>query len=124
MRRIIFFDGPCPFCNWVVHFLMNVDHKKIFWFASLQGKTAQTLPKNQDSLILLEESSEGHKLFFEAKAVMRIFWLLGGKFRLLGWMYILPGFLINPCYRFVARNRYRLFSFDKSKELDESRLLP
>ncbi len=123
MHRVVFFDGPCPFCNWIVHWLMEVDKKKIFYFASLEGETARTLPKDKDSLILLEEEQGIRKLFFEAKAALRIFWLIGGWYRLIGWTYFLPSFLINPLYRFIARHRYR-FCRTTAVSLDESRLLP
>jgi predicted DCC family thiol-disulfide oxidoreductase YuxK len=124
MRRIIFFDGPCPLCNRVIHWIMKADTRRLFLFASLQGETARDLPKDRDSLILLEERPSGRRLTFEAKAVLRILWLLGGRYRLLGWARILPGWLTNPYYRAIARNRYCLFSPDQSRLLDSTRLLP
>jgi len=126
LKRVIFFDGPCPLCNQVVRWLMRTDRKKIFLFSSLQGKTAveKNLPKDLSSLILLEEGRGRKKITVSAKAVLKIFWILGGRYRLVGWMYYLPAFLLDPWYRLVAKYRYRLFASKKLKPLDESRLLP
>jgi predicted DCC family thiol-disulfide oxidoreductase YuxK len=126
MNRIVFFDGPCPLCNWVIRWLMQADKKCIFMYAPLQGKTAEekNLPKDRDSMVLLEDGKNQKNIYFSAKCVMKIFWLLGGKYRLIGWMYFMPKFLMDPWYRFVARNRYRLFVSKKTPHLESSRLLP
>lgn len=133
-KHLVFYDGECGFCDHTVQFLLKNDKKKIFCFAPLQGKTAAkimpTLPaaaKNADSLILLENFGQpNQKNFLFGKAIFRIFWLLGGKWRLLGAPFFLPGFLYNWGYRLVARNRKYLFNSCSihSKTRTQDRFLP
>lgn len=116
--HLVFYDGHCGFCDSVVQFLIQVDKKKLFAFAPLQGETAARLlanlppeMKNEDSLVLIEDyQSNNPKTFILAKGATRIAWLLGGPWVLLGWLSFMPGFLIDWGYRLVARNRHRLFS--------------
>ncbi len=82
------------------------------------------IPQGKNSIILLEEEGDRKEIYSASKAVMKIFWLLGGKYRLIGAMYLMPAFIMDPWYRLIARNRYRLFASRKSPPLDQSRLLP
>lgn len=114
-RHLVFFDGECPLCNRSVRTISAVDRKKVFYFAPLQGKTAhQKLPpsllKKMGTLILIQdEGSHQERQWVEGKAVLRIGWLLGGKYALLGWLSFLPSFLFDVVYRAVAKNRHRFF---------------
>lgn len=115
-KHLVFYDGECGFCDQVVQFLLKVDRKEQFLFAPLQGKTAakvlQKLPdqyKQVDSLVLVENYATNKQHFYVlGKASFRILWLLGGSWRLLGWICFLPSFLYNWGYRLVARNRKKL----------------
>ncbi len=125
-KHVIFYDGDCPLCNRSVHFLLGADKKKIFYFAPLNGETASEKLKslrlqdpNLDTLVLLE----GEKLFIQSRAVMRILWLLGGKYALLGWISFLPSALFDFLYRWVAKRRYQLFSMGKKVEPTPDRFL-
>jgi predicted DCC family thiol-disulfide oxidoreductase YuxK len=117
-KHLVFYDGKCGFCDHIVHFLLKVDRHQQFVFAPLQGKTAaeylQQLPsdlKNEDSLILIENYlSSQPRYYLLAQGAFRIAWLLGGKWKLIGWLGFLPGFLFNWAYRLVARYRYAIFS--------------
>lgn len=126
MRNIIFYDGECPLCNRAVRFLLGADKKHLFYFAPLNGKTAEEklsglLLKNPnlDTLVLLENN----KFFIEGRGALRILWLLGGKYALLGWLSFLPSPLFDVFYRLIARYRYRLFSKKKKFKTDH-RFLP
>jgi predicted DCC family thiol-disulfide oxidoreductase YuxK len=118
--HLVFYDGECGLCDRAVQFLLRFDTKKLFAFAPLQGSTAgtylQQLPpeyKQVDSMILIENyQTSFSKTFIMAKAVFRIFWLMGGAWVLLGWLSFLPSILFDWGYRLVARNRHRLFSPD------------
>ena len=128
-KHLVFYDGTCGLCDHVVQFLLKADRHQIFLFAPLQGVTAAELLKNlpesakeEDSLVLVENyQTENRKnkphYYIMAKAVLRICWLLGGGWFLLGWMFFLPPGLFNIIYRYVARNRKRFFK-------NESCLLP
>lgn len=50
------------------------------------------------SVVLVEKN----RVWVRANAVCRILWLLGGPWKILGSLQVLPGFLINPFYRLFA----------------------
>lgn len=115
-EHLIFFDGACGFCDKAVQFVLKKDVHKKFLFAPLQGETAQNklssiYPdyKKLNTLVLLENVDTPHqKIHLLGKASFRILWLLGSYWRLIGWIYFLPGFLYNWGYRLVADHRSAL----------------
>jgi predicted DCC family thiol-disulfide oxidoreductase YuxK len=109
---IVLFDGVCNLCNRSVQFLLKRDRRKQFLFASLQGKTGQEILKkfslsanDFNSFILIE----GDELYTRSTAVLRILRKLGGAWALLYVFIIIPPFIRNPVYNFIARNRYKWF---------------
>ena len=125
-RHLVFYDGNCGFCQWSVRWLLNRDKEKQFLFAPLQGETAKEKlvellreEPNLDSMVLIEDFRENSQPLVRAKAVLRSCWLLGGAWRLLGWMYIFPAWLMDWVYNLVARHRHKL-----GIQLDSSCPLP
>jgi predicted DCC family thiol-disulfide oxidoreductase YuxK len=109
-RKIIFFDGVCHLCNAFVDTVVAQDKAHIFQFAPLQGETAKALLNDQDrnsldTVIYFESGTVSRK----STAVLRILSQLGGVYKLasLGW--IVPSFLRDAVYGFVAKNRYAWF---------------
>ncbi|MBS0621541.1 MAG: DUF393 domain-containing protein [Verrucomicrobia bacterium] len=96
-RHVIYFDGECSLCNRTVCFLQRQDKKHLFRYEPL-GEQGETL-------IFLEE---GKKPLRYGKGALRIFWHLGGLWRLLGIFSFLPAFIVDPIYRLIARNRHFL----------------
>jgi predicted DCC family thiol-disulfide oxidoreductase YuxK len=127
---IIFFDGVCAMCNKFVDIIIRVDTKGIFRFAPLQGTTARDmLPAQPDnpqewSMIYLD----GQRVHDQSDASLRVYQRLGGAWRLLSFALILPRFIRNPVYRFIAKNRYRWFGRKDSCRIptkeEQSRFLP
>jgi len=126
-KHLVFYDGECGLCDHVVQFLLQVDKRGVFLFAPLQGKTAaerlKDIPpemKTADSLILIENfQSPNESLSIYGKGAFRIAWLLGGPWRLVGWLSFLPAFLYDWGYRLVARNRHRFFKKEICRLPDE-----
>lgn len=116
-KHLVFFDGKCGFCDRSVQFLLKTDKDKQFVFAPLQGKIAKGMLKdlpeedrNEDTIILVENyQSASPKFTILGQAILRICWLLGGAWTLIGWLSFLPPFLYNWGYRLVAKNRKKLF---------------
>lgn len=109
---IVLFDGVCNLCNSSVQFIIRHDKKKQFRFGSLQGITARKilaehhLPIDKlDTLILVE----GNKLYTHSTAALRIAKRLGGFWKLFYVNIIVPKFLRDSIYKFIARNRYKWF---------------
>jgi predicted DCC family thiol-disulfide oxidoreductase YuxK len=112
VKKIILFDGVCNLCNRSVQFIIKRDKKKLFLFASLQGKTGRellqkfNLPVNDiNSFILLE----GDSLFKRSSAALRIAKRLSGGWKLLYGFMIIPRFIRDAVYNLIAKNRYKWF---------------
>jgi predicted DCC family thiol-disulfide oxidoreductase YuxK len=110
-KPIIFFDGVCGMCNAFVDLAMRVDRHEQFFYAPLQGSTAHELlpplppdPKNW-SMIYLDERGE----YDQSDASLEVYRRLGGIWWFLSLGRVVPAFLRDPLYRFVAHNRYKWF---------------
>ena len=106
--KIIFFDGVCNLCNGFVDFVIDRDggiHK----FASLQGETAQKILGERaivlDSVILWSDG----KILEKSSAALSIANEMGFPWALSGIFWLVPRFLRDWVYDFVAKNRYRFF---------------
>lgn len=116
-KHLVFYDGECGFCDYIVQFIMNQDSKELFDFAPLQGTTAAKMLKelppeivNKDSLILIEDYQTVHPhVYVLGKGALRICWLLGNAWAIPGMISFLPSFLYDWGYRLVAKNRKKLF---------------
>ena len=111
-QPIVLFDGVCNLCNRSVQFIIKHDRKKQFLFAPLQGKSGQEFLKkfglpatNPNSFVLVE----GERYFSHSTAVLRMFRRLGGGWKLLYAFIIIPPFIRNGIYNWLARNRYKWF---------------
>lgn len=107
---VVFFDGVCTLCQRSVRYLLKHDKKKVLKFAPLQGQYAKkTLPpedlKNLKSIVFYD----GKALYKKSTAILKLCTILGGGHKLLLVGYLLPKFLRNGLYSFIAQNRYRWF---------------
>lgn len=108
--KIVFFDGVCHLCNGFVDAVISLDTKHNFYFAPLQGETAQALLPVQnrahlDSVIYYESE----KLYDSSTAVLKILIGLGGVYRIFALLWVIPRPFRDFFYRIIARNRYRWF---------------
>jgi predicted DCC family thiol-disulfide oxidoreductase YuxK len=111
-KPIVLFDGVCNLCDRSVQFIIRRDRHKRFLFASLQGKKGQELLKHFKlpvndfhSFILVE----GDKIYTRSTGALRILRGLGGGWKLLYGLIILPRFIRDAVYNWVARNRYKWY---------------
>lgn len=111
-KKIILFDGVCNLCNGAINFIIKHDPKAQFKFASLQGATGQKLlakhhinPKETDSIVLIEPE----RVSVKSSAALRIAKYLNEGYPLLYGFMIIPGFIRNAVYDFIAANRYKWF---------------
>ena len=113
-RRIVFFDGVCLLCEGSVQFLLERDGERRLQFATLQGETARALLGEEsaqalESMVYLVEDAAGARRYERSDAVLRILRDLGGIWRVIGWLRIVPRPLRDAVYRRIAANRYRWF---------------
>lgn len=118
---VIVFDGVCVLCNGWVRFLLRHDRCQRYRFAAMQGEVGRALlaengldPDDPVSFLLIEYDL-GHgqatppRVSTDTTAIRRVIAGLGGLWRVAHLAALLPGFVRDPLYRLVARNRYRLF---------------
>ena len=110
--RIIFFDGVCNLCQRSVQFILTHDKKSIFSFASLQSRFAHEVLKKKNidpsalnSFILLENDL----LYTRSTAALRVAKKLSGAWPLLHLFILVPPFIRNGVYDWIAKHRYRWF---------------
>jgi predicted DCC family thiol-disulfide oxidoreductase YuxK len=108
--RIIYFDGVCNLCNGFVDFVIRQDSQNTFYFAPLQGTTAQKELLTQDlglDTVILSSNGVVSK---KSQAVLMIFKELGPFFKIISALgNCLPTVFCDLIYDIVAKNRYRLF---------------
>lgn len=112
MPPIILFDGVCNFCSGMVNFIIRQDKKKVFRFAALQSEAGQKLleqydlPKEKfDSFLLIDNG----KIYKSSTAGLKLYGRLPWYWKWTQVFWIVPPFLRDAVYNFIARNRYRWF---------------
>lgn len=112
LAKVILFDGYCNLCSGTVQFVLKHDRKAKFRFASLQSEYGKSvLQKHQlptesfDTFVLVEDD----KIHFKSTAALRVVKSLSGMWPLLYVFIIVPRFIRDAVYGFVARNRYKWF---------------
>ncbi len=110
--NVILFDGVCNLCNGAVNWVIKLDKKNIFKFASLQSAYGLQVIKNYNlsnqylNTIVLVESD---KVYLRSVAVLRILKGLGGIYSAAYIFIIIPTPILNFFYNIVAKYRYRWF---------------
>lgn len=111
-KPVVLFDGVCNLCSYSVQFIIKRDKYKQFCFASLQGQFGQQvlkqfhLPEKQlNSFILLKEG----KIYTQSTGVLNVARELSGLWTVFYVFIIIPPFIRNAVYHFIASNRYKWF---------------
>lgn len=113
-HEIVFYDGGCGLCHRAVQFLLRRDREgRSFVYAPLFGETFEReIPEAvrgdiPDSLVL---KTTDDRIFVRSDAVLHAMIRLGGIYQVLGILgWIVPRFLRDWAYIFVAKIRHRLF---------------
>jgi predicted DCC family thiol-disulfide oxidoreductase YuxK len=115
-KALILFDGYCNLCNGAVQFIIKRDPKEHFLYTSLSSKTAMLLLSdysNYDEVDSILLYSSG-KVYTKSSAALRIAGKLSGLWPILFIFLLVPKFLRDSVYDFIARNRYRWFGKKES----------
>ncbi len=112
-KKIILFDGFCHLCSTSVEIVIEHDKKDIFRFVAIQSDSGTAIinyigidSKNIDSIILYEP---GVAYYYKSTAALEIAKDLSGIFHYAFLFRIIPTFLRNPIYDYVAKNRYKWY---------------
>ena len=123
---IVFYDGVCGLCNKYTQFMLTRDKKQLFRFAAQQGDTfaqvSEIFPDMGDlSTVIVAERLKpspagggqdwrnGWRYSRYSTAALRATSRLGGIWALVIGFIIVPPFIRNIVYKFVASNRYKWF---------------
>lgn len=108
-KDIILFDGICNLCNNAINFVIKRDSINRFVFASLQSKSGKQLIKKYqidvlkiDSIILIEKNTA----YTKSTAALKISKSLSRLWPVLYIFKIIPVFIRDWIYDYVAKNRY------------------
>ena len=116
---LLLYDGACGLCASSVQFILRHERHHELRFAPLQGALAAGVrtrhPQLQgvDSMVWLEPTPGGERVFVRSSAALRAAIYMGGAWRLLGRLGLLvPAPLRDAAYDFIARHRHRMFGDD------------
>jgi predicted DCC family thiol-disulfide oxidoreductase YuxK len=109
---LLVFDGVCNLCNGFVRFLLERDGAGRLQFTTCQSaagaeimRAAEIDPLDPASVVLVDDD----RRYVYSDASLLALAALGGGWRLVLLARLIPKFLRDPAYRFVARRRYRWF---------------
>jgi len=109
---IIVFDAECVLCTANAQFVLRHDRARHFRLASMQNEAGASLyrrfgldPADPESMIVVE----GDRVLKDSDAILAIYARLGWPWKAIGLLRLVPRILRDPAYRWLARNRYRLF---------------
>lgn len=109
---IIVFDALCVLCSANAQFVLKHDRRGRFRLAAMQNPVGKALfeacgidPGNPETIIVVD----GGRLWRDSDAVLAIYAGLGWPWKALAQLRLIPRVVRDPVYRWIARNRYRIF---------------
>jgi predicted DCC family thiol-disulfide oxidoreductase YuxK len=108
---IVLFDGVCNYCNAMVNFAIRNDKKAFLKFAPLQSEAGKHLKEKYkiaseiDSVIFIEQGM----VYTYSDAAIRIAKYLRWPAKSLYGLIVIPKFIRQPFYKWIAKNRYKWF---------------
>lgn len=117
-KKLILFDGVCNLCNSSVQYVIKHDKKNMFMFTALQSEAGQQIIKeykidtNKTDSILLYTPEQG--VVSKSTAALKIASRLGFPQNLMTVFFIVPPFIRNWVYDYIAKNRYKWYGKKES----------
>jgi predicted DCC family thiol-disulfide oxidoreductase YuxK len=125
---VLLYDGECSLCNGVVRFLLRHDPAGRLHFAPLQSAPGQAYLRSQGlptadfgSLVFVpdwDNQARGACLL-RTDGALAAFAELGGAWRSVAWLRVIPAVLRDPFYKLVSKTRYALFGEYKPRPLPD-----
>ncbi len=110
MGWVLFFDGDCAFCSASVRRAFQFDTHRRLRYSPLQGKLAAEkgfssfASKSGGTMVLMRESDG--KVFLRSDAAIELARALGGVWRIFSLAVLIPRFIRDGVYRWIANHRY------------------
>jgi predicted DCC family thiol-disulfide oxidoreductase YuxK len=112
VEPILLFDGVCNLCSGSVQFVLKRNRKGNVRFASLQSDFGKEVLQRSNlphtylkSLVLIEHG----KTYVKSDAALHLAKHLDGFWKMGTMLLLIPKFIRNPIYDWIARNRYAWF---------------
>lgn len=116
-KTILLFDGYCNLCHSSVLFVLKHEKNNEIYFTSLQSPVGVEIlshysinPKEIDSLVLIEKN----KAYIKSSGALRVSKYLKGLYPVCLSLLIIPVFVRNWVYDYVAKNRYKWYGKKES----------
>jgi predicted DCC family thiol-disulfide oxidoreductase YuxK len=125
---VLLYDGECGLCNAVVRFLLRHDRAGQLHFAPLQSAPAQEYLASQGlpvsdfgSLVFVPDWRNQAKgaYLLRTSGALACFAELGGPWKAVSWLRVIPAPLRDPLYTLVSKTRYALFGTYKPRPLPD-----
>jgi predicted DCC family thiol-disulfide oxidoreductase YuxK len=111
-KYILLFDGECNLCNRMVQFVIKHDKQEKFVFCSLQSGTGKGLLEKcnvstagLETFVLIKEDTA----YLRSTAALEVTKEIGGMWSLLYVFILIPAFMRDAVYNFIAKRRYKIF---------------
>jgi predicted DCC family thiol-disulfide oxidoreductase YuxK len=123
---IVIFDDECGMCHNFVSFLLKIDKENKLTFAGRGSATGSQLRARAEkavgsvnSVIVETNLHGGSQYYFYSDAALQIFKYLGWPWKALWLFSIVPRFIRDAVYKFIANRRHLIFAKPK-----ECKILP
>jgi len=110
--HVLFYDGVCAMCNGIVKAMLRWDRDERFYFAPLQGSTAELarslhadFPTELETVVYVRHG----EVFVRSRAAALAMAEVPYPAKALSWVRFLPVALTDLVYGWIARIRYRVF---------------
>jgi len=112
----LLYDGECGFCAASVAFILRHERQHTLRFATLQGTLGSEIVRRHphlqgvDSMVWVDPAPGGYEetVFVRSAAALRAARYLGGAWSLLTVGSLLPAWLLDRIYDWIARHRHSL----------------
>lgn len=114
-QQVLLYDGLCGFCNTTVQFILGHESRQSLRFAALQGAFATGVIerhpelKTVDSLIWVEGEGAAEQVKIRSSAALQVAWYMGGFWRLVMILWLVPKPLRDFAYDQFAQRRFKFF---------------
>jgi len=115
-QPLLMYDGECALCNHLIQFYLKHEKKQELNFVPLDSPKAQLLIQHfelkatKDSMVLIR----GYNAYIKSCAALRLSGYMKGLWPLAQVFLIIPPFLRNPVYDFVAKRRIKWFGLQQA----------
>jgi len=111
-RPLILFDSECKLCNGSIRFIVERDRDNSFNYLPIKSEEAKRILKefddrlkNSESILLIIDD----KIMEYSTAVLTITRYLSGFWPVVYGLIIIPEFIRDPIYKFIASRRHKWF---------------